>query len=127
MKNLLIIAILMVSVQAHALSKKTKMGVQTSMKSYVNTLIQENGYLPVVHEGKVLKLKIKTSKKYPDGFHAGVKSEGKLYASCADFVDTKGNIYDIDFLVSKNKDTYKVVQPIVHSINGKKNKYDLSH
>ena len=45
----------------------------------------------------------------------------------ADFVDGKCNKYDIDFLVSKSDKQLIVVQPIVHSINGEKNPYDLDH
>jgi hypothetical protein len=101
--------------------------VQKSMKSYVDSITKTQGYLPVVFKGKVLQLKLAKSKQYRDGFHAGVKNKGNLFVSCADFKDRKGNKYDIDFLVSKNDNGYNVVQPIVHSINGEKNPYDLSH
>jgi hypothetical protein len=115
------------SLNGYTLTSEVKNSVQKSMKNYVDQLIKGNGFLPIIYRGKVLKLKLKLSKKYPDGFHSGVKSKGLLYTSCADFYDKNGNSYDIDFLVSRNKDTYSVVQPIVHSINGKKNKYDLKH
>ena len=60
------------SAYALAGSSSQNLKVQKAMKSYVNTLIDQNGFLPVVHQGKVLKLNLKTSSKYPDGFHAGV-------------------------------------------------------
>jgi hypothetical protein len=103
-----------------------KKQVQESMKKFVNSQTSEDGIMPVLFEGKVLKLKVKTSEKYADGFHTGVKSHDDLYASCADFVDpeTKDK-YDIDFIVKKVGESYKVVQPIVHSKNGLKHKYDL--
>lgn len=100
---------------------------QQAMKSYVTQLTAQDSFLPVVYQGKVLKLKIATSPKYPDGFHNGVQNKGNLYTSCADFVDTKGNQYDVDFLVNKSEKKFVVIQPIIHSINGKKNPYDLSH
>lgn len=102
--------------------------VQNSMKEYVQALIADDDLMPVLHEGKILKLKLAKSEKYPDGFHAGVSNQGDLFTSCADFVDPKtGDKYDIDFLVSKVDGDYKVVQPFVHSVNGEKNPYDLAH
>jgi len=97
------------------------------MKTYVGELTKGGAFMPVMHKGKILKLKVLKSKKYPDGFHSGVKSHGNLFVSCADFTDVKGNNYDIDFLVSKLDRGYRVVQPIVHSINKEKNPYDLGH
>jgi hypothetical protein len=105
----------------------TKQDVQGAMKSYVQELTKTEGFMPVVHKGKVIKLTVAKSDKYPDGFHSGVKSKNNLYVSCADFVDEKGNKYDVDFLVSKQDNKYQVVQPIVHSINGEKSPYDLDH
>ena len=102
--------------------------VQDAMRSFVTQQTAGNGLMPVVHEGKVLQLKLFPSKKYPDAFHAGVAKEGSLFASCADFIDpNSGKKYDIDFLVNKNGGNYNVVQPIVHGIDGKKSPYDLSH
>lgn len=101
--------------------------VQASMKSFVKEQTLKNTKMPIVYQGKILELEVMKSEKYPDGFHAGVKTKGNLYVSCADFVDKKGNKYDIDFLVKKNGNKYSVVQPIVHSVNGIKNPYDLSH
>lgn len=110
-----------------ALSSDTKKEIISEMKTYVADLQKEDGYLPLIHKGKVLRLKVKTSKKFPDGFHSGVANEGSYFTACADFVDDSGKNYDVDFLVSKVGGKYKVVQPIVHSIDGKKNPYDLGH
>lgn len=102
--------------------------VQEAMKSYVASSLGSDGIFPVIYKGKILKLKVRTSEKYPDGFHAGVKNHGNLFTSCADFFDpVSGNNYDIDFLVKKADENFIVTQPIVHSIDGKKNPYDLSH
>ncbi len=120
----LVITALILSFQVQS---STKEDVQGAMRGYVQDIIKSEGFLPVVHKGKVLKLKVLESKKYPDGFHSGVKSKNNLYVSCADFIDDKGNKYDVDFLVSKSKNNYQVVQPIVHIINGEKSPYDLNH
>ena len=101
---------------------------QAAMKSFVTTQTSGNGFMPVIYQGKILQLKLAPSAKYPDAFHHGVKKEGRLFASCADFIDPiSGSKYDIDFLVNKTGDLFNVVQPIVHSIDGVKNPYDLSH
>ena len=115
-------------VAAGDVSKAEKAEIQDAMKKYVTDHTAESGTLPVVYQGKVLVLTLHTSEKYPDGFHSSVVNEGELFASCADFIDTRTNTkYDIDFLVNQVDGQYLVVQPIVHSIDGKKTPYDLSH
>ncbi len=109
-------------------AESDKLEVQNVMKQYVQGLTADNGLMPIIYQGKVLQLKLATSEKYPDGFHAGVSNQGNLYTSCADFVDPQtGNKYDIDFLVSKVDGKLQLVQPFVHSVNGEKNPYDLEH
>ncbi len=125
MKYLAMTLIFLMSFNLFASSVKDQ--VQSQMKTYVNNIIKKNGFLPILHKGHILKLSLKSSNKYPDGFHAGVKESGNLFTSCADFKDAKGNSYDVDFLVSATDKGYRVVQPIVHSVNGKKSKYDLKH
>ena len=84
--------------------------------------------MPLIYKGKVLQLKLATSEKYPDGFHADVANQGELYTSCADFVDPKtGDKHDIDFLVSKADGKLQIVQSFVHSLDGVKYPYDLEH
>jgi hypothetical protein len=127
MKTTILLAALLFSMTTFASGNQGNAGVQKAMKTYVNTLIEQNGFMPVLYKGKIHKLKLKKSKKYPDGFHAGVANVGDLFASCADFVDASGKVYDIDFLVSKASRGFEVIQPVVHSIAGKKNPYDLNH
>lgn len=126
MKLLTITMVLLFVTGASAASFSNE-DVQKTMKNYVNSITAKNNSMPILYKGKLLELKVLKSKKYPDGFHSGVKSKGELYVSCADFIDGKGNQYDIDFLVSKSDNKLVVVQPIVHSINGEKNPYDLDH
>ncbi len=132
--KILIITCLFVSFNSFALlglggpSKKEKSQVQKAMKSFVKSQVKADGLMPVIFKGKVLRLKVASSKKYPDGFHSGVKQEGNLYASCADFIDpiTKDK-YDVDFIVNNIDGEYRVVQPLVHSKNGDKDPYHLKH
>ena len=107
-------------------SKEKKAEVHAIMKTFVDQNLADNGILSVMHKGKILQLTVRNSDKYPDGFHSGVKQNGNLYTSCADFTSGK-TMYDIDFLIRKTNNKYIVVQPIVHKVNGIKNPYDLSH
>ena len=126
-KILIAIAALLIPLTVIA-DKGEKASVQKAMKKFVNDTIGEDGLLPIIHEGKILQLALAPSEKYPDAFHAGVKNIGALYTSCADFVNPKtGDTFDIDFLVKKSGDQFIVVQPLVHSVNGKKSPYDLAH
>ncbi len=128
MRSLSFLVLLMYSTMASAnLLPGDKAKVQKAMRSYVNLMTKDKSLMPVVYKGKVLRLRVDKSEKYPDGFHAGVKNKKNLYVSCVDFIDKKGNKYDIDFLVNKVGAQYSVVQPIVHSINGEKSPYDLAH
>ena len=60
-----------------------------------------------------------------DKLHMSVEIKGRTMAyfvSCADFTDTAGVKYDLDFLVSPN---YGVVATLIHSKDGKKTAYDI--
>jgi|TARA_B110000495_G_scaffold192771_1_gene197293 hypothetical protein len=57
--------------------------------------------------------------------HKGVVKKGPFYVSCADFVDAKGRAYDLDFLVAGKGETLRVLQALVHSVDGEKRPYHL--
>ena len=46
-------------------------------------------------------------------------------AQSKDFVDGQNRKYDIDFLVVEKDGSFRVLQPLVHSIDGKKRAYHL--
>ncbi len=60
-----------------------------------------------------------------EGLHKGIMKKSDFYVSCADFVDADGKKYDIDFLVAEKDGSYSVLQPVVHSVDGKKRDYHL--
>ena len=68
--------------------------------------------------GKVLKLKLAE-------LHSGIVSKGDYFVSCADFVDSKGNKYDVDFMVAPSNHKQAVFQAIVHKDKNGKRKYHL--
>ena len=53
-----------------------------------------------------------------DFIHSDVTKKNGLYVSCADF--NRGSIiYDIDFYLFKEGDTYRVVKEVLHKVDGK--------
>ena len=57
--------------------------------------------------------------------HDGIVKKGDFYVSCADFVDTKGNTVDMDFMVISSGNKMIATQAIMHKVDGKKRKYHL--
>ncbi|MBI2384620.1 MAG: hypothetical protein HYV14_01275 [Elusimicrobia bacterium] len=93
--------------------------IQASMAYYIDSKTIGGAfrlYDPV--DGKLLKLKFKE-------LHKGIVKKGDFYVSCADFVDGKGKLYDLDFMVLKDGDALHTVQAIVHAAEGKKRPYQL--
>jgi hypothetical protein len=92
---------------------KTAMGVHISGNSLAGKyVIFDAG------NGAIKKLTLKE-------LHQGVVKKGDYYVSCADFVDAKGKLYDLDFLVANKAGKYQVIQSLVHAIDGKKRKYHV--
>lgn len=57
--------------------------------------------------------------------HKGIVKKGDFYVSCADFIDSKGNKFDLDFFVANKNGKFHVQQAFVHKVNGDKRKYSL--
>ncbi|NIS07390.1 MAG: hypothetical protein GWO07_01185 [Candidatus Dadabacteria bacterium] len=98
---------------------KPRDGSQTAMTNHINSNTFDGKY--VIYDavtGKLLKLDFKK-------LHAGLVKKGDFYVSCADFADTEGNKYDLDFLVGEKNDDYFVVQALVHKVNTDKRKYHI--
>ncbi len=98
---------------------KVRTNIQAAMNEHVgqNTL----GEKYVIYDAVDGALKKLTFKK----LHEGIVKKGDFYVSCADFVDGQGRKYDIDFLVVEKDGSFRVLQPLVHSIDGKKRAYHL--
>ncbi|HSG31868.1 MAG TPA: hypothetical protein VLB82_10020 [Thermodesulfobacteriota bacterium] len=100
---------------------KPRTGSQTAMTNHINANTFDGKY--VIYDavqGKLLKLDFKE-------LHAGLVKKGDFYVSCADFTDTQGNKYDLDFLVGEKSNDYFVVQALVHKVNTDKRKYHLEN
>lgn len=57
-----------------------------------------------------------------DKVHPGIVRNGGFYASCADFSDGKTR-YDVDFLVTRIGDDYKVMEALIHKVDAEKRPY----
>ncbi len=109
---------------AHAADDPSIKGdLRTNIQATMDTFIKSQTidgtlrlYDPV--EDKLLKVSLKK-------LHPGIVKKGDFYVSCADFVDSKGRKYDLDFLVVPAGDKLITTQAIVHSVDGKKRKYHL--
>ena len=98
---------------------KTREGIQSAMKSHIDANLVGGRY--VIYDavaGKLKKLKF-------DKVHEGIVKNAGFYVSCADFVDERGNKYDLDLLVVEKGGDFRVLETVVHAINGEKRKYHL--
>ncbi len=98
---------------------KTREDIQSSMVSYIKSNSVEGKF--IVYDAVTDELKRLTFKK----LHSGIVKKGEFYVSCVDFVDENDNKYDIDYLVMDKDGVMRVLQSIVHSINGEKRKYHV--
>ncbi len=97
--------------------------LRTNIQSTMNTFIKSqtiDGTLRLYDPVEDVLLKVKLKKLHP-----GIVKKGDFFVSCADFVDTNGRKYDLDFLVVPAGDKLITTQAIVHSVDGKKRKYHL--
>jgi len=98
---------------------EVRAGVQSAMNDHVkeNTLGEEY----IIYDSGDGNVKGLTFKE----LHSGIVTKGDFYVSCADFTDSSGNLYDVDFLVAESNGELRVYQALVHKINGEKRKYQV--
>ncbi len=93
-------------------------GVQSAMKEHIKEHKLKGKY--VIYDNQDMKV-LNLEK---ENLHSGIVKKGDFYVSCADFYTGKTK-YDLDFLVAKDGNSYRVIQTLVHAKNGKKRAYDL--
>ena len=94
--------------------------ITSSMNLHISNNTISGKY--VVYDTVVGELKRLKFKK----LHAGIVKKGSFFVSCADFEDKNGKLYDMDFLVSPlDNGKYRVIQSLVHAIDGNKRKYHI--
>ena len=95
------------------------LAIQTAMGQHVQTNTLKKDYVNFDnHKGHLKKLTL-------EKLHDGIVRKGDFFVSCADFRDSNGKLYDLDFLVAKQGDDYRVLQALVHAVEGKKRPYHL--
>ena len=82
--------------------------VQGAMENFIRGKLSSQGGL----------YEIKGVKAEFDYLHSGVKEDGSLFVSCADF-KAGNDVYDIDYYVKRTDGKYIVVKEIFHKKNGK--------
>ena len=101
------------------ISVDMRRGVQSAIQDHVDQHLVSGRY--VIYDavaGHLKKLKL-------DEIHEGIARVGDFYVACADFVDPKGVKYDLDLLVIEDNGQFRVLETVVHSIDGKKRTYHL--
>jgi hypothetical protein len=98
-----------------------KDNIKSSMKAFIDRNTLDNSFViydPVAGELKKLQFQ---------ELHDGIAHKGDFYVSCADFNDSNGKLYDIDFLVVEDGLSVKTVEAVVHAADGNKRKYHLEN
>ena len=98
---------------------KLREGISSAMNEHINQNTVDNRY--VIYDAVAGKLK----RLEFDKLHKGIVKKGDFYVSCADFIDSEGRKYDIDFLVGDTGKGLITLESVVHSINGKKRVYHV--
>jgi len=96
-----------------------RQGIQKAMQMHVNdNTVNGNYYIydAVTNDVKSLKYKKLLS---------GIVKKENFYVSCAYFTDDMGKPYDMDLLVAENNGSYKVVDSILHKVDGEKREYEV--
>ncbi|HEV8184546.1 MAG TPA: hypothetical protein VGP40_01230 [Chthoniobacterales bacterium] len=60
-----------------------------------------------------------------DKLHEGIVKKADFYVSYADFTDASGKKFDLDFLVLRDGENFKIADAVVHAVDGEKRPYHL--
>ena len=95
-----------------------RQSIQKAMQMHVNdNTVNGNYYIYDAVTNDVKSLKYKK-------LQSGIVKKENFYVSCADFTDDTGKLYDMDFLVAEHDGSYKVVDSILHKVDGEERKYE---
>ena len=94
---------------AQSIKGELKANITRSMNSFINENTLADSFViydPVAGELKKLQLQ---------KLHSGIMKKSDFYVRCADFKDSSGKLYDIDFLVVEDGASVKTVEAVVHA------------
>lgn len=100
-----------------ALSPADEAAVQDAMGAFIHDHTKDGHY--TVYDALGAGVVPLTFKQ----IHAGVRMIGGFYVSCLDFVDARGTLYDIDLMVAREGDHFKVYQDVIHAVGGERRAY----
>ncbi len=106
---------------AQSIKGELKANITRSMNSFINENTLADSFViydPVAGELKKLQLQ---------KLHSGIMKKSDFYVRCADFKDSSGKLYDIDFLVVEDGASVKTVEAVVHAADGNKRQYHLEN
>ncbi len=88
--------------------------IQAGIEKYIEERTREgNGYFKLMYEGKELNLKlVKVHTEYLANLGPG------RHFACVDLVDTKGDVYDVDFFLAGEPGNMTVTETTAHKLNG---------
>ncbi|MDX1764863.1 MAG: transglutaminase-like domain-containing protein [bacterium] len=88
--------------------------IQAGIEKHIEDRSREgNGYFKLMYEGEELSLKlVKVHTEYLANLGPG------RHFACVDLVDTKGDVYDVDFFLAGDPGNMTVTETTAHKING---------
>lgn len=98
-----------------------RVAIKTAMGQHVQANMLNSRY--IIYDNQKGELKKLTL----DNIHEGIVRKGDFFVSCVDFRDNSGKLYDLDFLVAKQGNDFRVIQALVHAVEGKKRPYHLEN
>lgn len=120
--------LLLMSLSANADSAGFKKRIAKSVLKQVNIVIKAQGFYPVLHNGKMLKLKKRKYKSYKNGImDDSFDRENKLMLVKGFFKDQEKRKIVVNFVVTKVAGDFQIIQPIIHTLSGERQKYNLKH
>ena len=100
-------------------TKSTWLQNKWAMEEFINRNTINSFYIhydPV--EGKLLRLQL-------DNLHRGQVRKGDFYVGSADFTDQHGRKVGLAFFVIRHLDNARVLQAVVHEVDGKEREYEI--
>jgi hypothetical protein len=116
---LLSITLVVFAADDPSIKGEKRQGIQKAMQMHVSeNMVNGDYYIYDAVTNDVKRLQYKK-------LHSGIVKKENFYVSCADFTDSMGKPYGMDFLVVEKNGGFKVVDSVLHKVDGQKRKYEL--
>lgn len=121
-----VVAAVLLSTQAFAADDPSIKGqqradIQAAMQTHIEEAMLDGKYVIFdAVEGGLYRLEM-------DNLHEGIVRKGEFFVSCADMRNANGDLFDLDFLVAEDNGEYRVIQSLIHKVNGDKRTYHVEN